>query len=179
MFFITYNTRIFSALKSHFSNKRLCPWKKFQRGKFFEIDIFVLKHVLDHSKSITTKKIRFFSFFCHFWPFLGPKISIFLIFEGAILKFLSPILKGLCCGHFALLYAPLRLSSFAGSLDLSIFFRKNFLYPLLELFIAVLFYHHTYMYLNPSRRARQMSSFIPPPPLRFTKCGVQTKKFRS
>ena len=41
--------------------------KNFQREKIFKIDIFVLKHVLDHSKSIPTKKIfsKNFRFFGH------------------------------------------------------------------------------------------------------------------
>ena len=49
---------------SHFSKKRLCPWIKFKCEKIFKIDIFIWKHVLDHSKSIPTKKIllKFFDF---------------------------------------------------------------------------------------------------------------------
>ena len=50
--------------------------KKFLMGKIFEIDIFVLKHVLDHYKSILTKKIffeKFSIFFGHFSSFFGPK----------------------------------------------------------------------------------------------------------
>ena len=41
--------------------------KIFQREKIFKIDIFVLKHVLDHSKSIPTKKnfSKNFRFFGH------------------------------------------------------------------------------------------------------------------
>ena len=39
--------------------------KKISIGKIFKIDIFVLKHVLDHSKWIPTKKI--FSKFFDFW----------------------------------------------------------------------------------------------------------------
>ena len=41
----------------HFSKKRLCPRKNFQCGEIFKIDIFVLKYVLEHSKSIPTKSI--------------------------------------------------------------------------------------------------------------------------
>ena len=47
------------------------PKKKILQGKkFFEIDIFVLKHVLEHSKSILTEKNfeNFFDSFGHFWP---------------------------------------------------------------------------------------------------------------
>ena len=64
--------------KSHFSKKRLCPWKKFSMGKNFNLDIFILKHVLDHSKSISTKK-NFRKFFV-FWSFIaifGPKSRFF------------------------------------------------------------------------------------------------------
>ena len=41
--------------------------KNFQWKKIFKIDIFVLKHVLDHSKSIPTKKnfSKNFRFFGH------------------------------------------------------------------------------------------------------------------
>ena len=41
--------------------------KKISMGKIFKIDIIVLKYVLNHSKSISTKKIFFekFSFFGH------------------------------------------------------------------------------------------------------------------
>ena len=100
--------------------------KKFQREKIFKIDIFVLKHVLDHSKSIPTKKnfSKNFRFFGHFLPFLGPKNRFFEFLGGEILKFFSPISKGLYCGHFAPLHASLRLSSTAGSLDLSNFWPK-------------------------------------------------------
>ena len=52
--------KIFDFLVTNFSKKRLCPRKKIQREKIFKIDIFVLKHVLDHSKSILTKKIAIF-----------------------------------------------------------------------------------------------------------------------
>ena len=63
--------------------------KNFQAEKIFKIDIFVLKHVLDHSKSIPTKKIfrKIFDFlviFCHFWAqkidflnFWGENFEIF------------------------------------------------------------------------------------------------------
>ena len=87
--------------------------KKFQWGKIFKIDIFVLKHVLDHSKSIPTKKnfsknfrkiFDFLVIFCHFW---AQKID-FLNFLGEnFWNFISPISKGLYCGHFAPLYASL------------------------------------------------------------------------
>ena len=40
-----------------FEKNGYVPEKNFQREKIFKIDIFVLKHVLDHSKSILTKKI--------------------------------------------------------------------------------------------------------------------------
>ena len=58
--------------------------KIFQREKIFKIDIFVLKHVLDHSKSIPTKKnfenfSIFLVIFDHFW---AQKIE-FLNFLGA------------------------------------------------------------------------------------------------
>ena len=49
----------------NFSKKRLCPKKNFQREKIFKIDIFVLKYVFDHSKSIPTEKI--FESFSIFW----------------------------------------------------------------------------------------------------------------
>ena len=43
------------------------PEKNFQREKIFKIDIFVLKHVLDHSTSIPKKNFFFenFRFFSH------------------------------------------------------------------------------------------------------------------
>ena len=43
------------------------PEKKIQREKIFKIDIFVSKHVLDHSKSISTENffLKNFRFFCH------------------------------------------------------------------------------------------------------------------
>ena len=47
---------------SHFSNKRLCPLRKIIMGKIFDLKIWVLKCVLDHSKSIPTKNIENFSF---------------------------------------------------------------------------------------------------------------------
>ena len=81
MFLITYDTRIFSAPKSHFSDKRLCPWNKFTMEKIFKIDIFVLVHVMVHSKSIPTKKPIFenFSIFWSFFAVFGqnPDLSIF------------------------------------------------------------------------------------------------------
>ena len=62
--------------------------KNIQREKIFKIDTFVLKHILDHSKSISTikpfsKKIRFFG---DFLPFFGQK-SIFEFVGGGEDKF--------------------------------------------------------------------------------------------
>ena len=59
------------------------PEKNFQREKIFKIDIFVLKHVLDHSKSIPTKKIfrKIFDFWAIFCHFRAQKIN-FLNFWG-------------------------------------------------------------------------------------------------
>ena len=50
----------------------------FQREKIFKIDIFVLKHVLDDSKSIRTKKNfqKIFDFLVIFVIF-GPKNQFF------------------------------------------------------------------------------------------------------
>ena len=42
---------------AHFSKKWLSQKKNFQWKKIFKIDIFVLKYVLNHSKSIPTKKM--------------------------------------------------------------------------------------------------------------------------
>ena len=103
--------------------------KKNFMGKSFQIDIFVLKHVLDHSKSIPTKKFFSKNFrkifvFWPFLPFLGPKNRFFDFLGGENLNFFSPISKGLYCGHFAPLHASLRLLSTAGSLDLSNFWPK-------------------------------------------------------
>ena len=61
---------------------------KILMGKFFKLNIIVLKHVLYHSKSISTQKL-FFIFLSIFWSFfaiLGPK-SQFLI--GGIEIFLA------------------------------------------------------------------------------------------
>ena len=84
---------------------------------------------MDHSKSIPTKKNfrKFFEKFSIFWSFFaifGPKKSIFWIFGEKILKFFSLISKGFYCSHFSPLHASLRLSSTAGSLDLSNFWPK-------------------------------------------------------
>ena len=51
--------------QSIFRKNGYVPEKNFQREKIFKIDIFVLKHVLDHSKSIPTKKV--FETFLIFW----------------------------------------------------------------------------------------------------------------
>ena len=48
--------KIFDFLVTNFSKKWLCLRKKFQWKKIFKIDIIVLKYVLNHSKSIPTKK---------------------------------------------------------------------------------------------------------------------------
>ena len=53
----------------HFFEKNgYVPEKNFQREKIFEIDIFVLRHVLDHSKSIPNKK-----FFSKIFRLFGPQ----------------------------------------------------------------------------------------------------------
>ena len=71
------------ALRSqmaHFSKKWLCPREKFfQWEKIFKIDIFVLKYVLNHSKSIPTKKFfsKIFDFLVIFWV----KNHVFAIFQ--------------------------------------------------------------------------------------------------
>ena len=109
--------------------------EKIQREKISKIDIIVLKHGLDHSNSIPAKNIfeNFFDFLVFlaifgpkksiFWIF-GPKKSIFWIFGEEFCKFFLFISKGLYYGYFALLHASLRLSSSAGSLDLSNFWPK-------------------------------------------------------
>ena len=56
---------------SFFEKMAMSQRKIFSMGKIFKFDIFVLKYVLNHSKSISTKKIfsknfRFFVIFCHF-----------------------------------------------------------------------------------------------------------------
>ena len=155
--------------------------KNFQWEKIFQIPYFsVLKHVLDHSKSISTKKnSEFFRFFGHFLPFLAPKM-IFWIFEGKISNCFSYISNGLYCCQFALLHISLRQLSSSGSLDLSnfwpkmdlnrdfskilgrkkIFFENFFYRSFVNNFVNFLSYQ-TYMYLYPLRRAHQMSKFIP------------------
>ena len=97
--------------------------KNFQWEKNFKIEIYVLKHVLDHSKSIPTIKFfsKIFRFFGDLLPYLGPKNQCFKFLWDKFGKLFSPILKGLYCGHFALLHAPLCLLNTAGSLDLSNF----------------------------------------------------------
>ena len=56
---------VFSIFWAIFRKNGYVPEKNFQREKIFKIDIFVLKHVLDHSKSIPTKKN--FEKFSIFW----------------------------------------------------------------------------------------------------------------
>ena len=59
-----------------FFEKTAVPEKKISVEKIFKIDIFVLKHVLDHSKSIPTKKLWWdalesFELFEIFWCLIG------------------------------------------------------------------------------------------------------------
>ena len=75
--------------------------KKLSMEKNFKIDIFVLKYILDHPKSIPNKKLfsKNFRFFGHF---LGPKFVFFNWGEGKeILKVLFPHFKRIalrsCC----------------------------------------------------------------------------------
>ena len=97
----TFFRKIFDFLSPIFW-KTPMSLKKFSTGKIFKIDIFDLKHVLNHSKSIPTKKIfEKFSIFGNFLPFLVPKKRFFEFLGGKILIFFSFISKGLYCGHFA------------------------------------------------------------------------------
>ena len=86
--------------------------KNFQWEKIFKIDIFVLKHVLDHSKSILTKKkfekfsifLVIFSIFDPkkkiFWSFFGQKIDFLIfwaeIFEFFFTHFIRIVLRSFC-----------------------------------------------------------------------------------
>ena len=66
MFLITYDTRIFSAPESHFSDKRLCPRKEFTMEKIFKIDIFVSNMILTILNRFRPKKFsKNFWFFGH------------------------------------------------------------------------------------------------------------------
>ena len=48
---------------------------------FFEIEIFIIKYVLDHSDSIATKKFLTKNYcLCHFFDKEWPKLEIFVIF---------------------------------------------------------------------------------------------------
>ena len=79
-----------------FRNNGYVPEKNFQREKVFKIDIFVLNHVLNHSKSIPTKNIfsKKFRFFWSFFAIFGPKKSIFRIFSASNFeKFYQPLQK--------------------------------------------------------------------------------------
>ena len=122
-----------------------------------------------------------------FSSFFGQK-SIFWVLGRKICIMFSPILYELYCSQFVLLYTFLRLLSSAGSLNLSNFFTKNrgfsklfgrkkiqktFFTQMLELILWFLSYH-THLYLDPSRRAHQMSKSLPPQPLapyRFLESG--------
>ena len=75
MYLTTFDTRIFRPLSP--------PWEK-----IFKIEIFVLKYVLDHSKSIPMKKnfSKILRFFGDFFLFLGPKNRFFDFFGVEILK---------------------------------------------------------------------------------------------
>ena len=59
--------KLFGARWLTFRKNGFVPEKIFQWEKIFKIDIFVLKYVLNHSKSISTKKIfsKNFRFFGH------------------------------------------------------------------------------------------------------------------
>ena len=71
--------KLFGARWLTFRKNGYVSEKNFQWEKIFKIDIFVLKYVLNHSKSIPTKKFfrKFFDFLGHFWSFLGQKIEFF------------------------------------------------------------------------------------------------------
>ena len=61
---------IFSTYEHHFLKKWLCPQRKVIMG-FFEIEVFILRYVLDHSESIPFKKEISTNFFLS-WPFSRP-----------------------------------------------------------------------------------------------------------
>ena len=67
------------------------PENKFSMGKIFKLDIIVLKHVLDHSKSISTKTI--FENFSIFLVIFGAKNRFFALLGGEILNFFSTFQK--------------------------------------------------------------------------------------
>ena len=81
-----------SAYDPHFSKKWLC---QVIMGIFFEIDIFVLKYVLDHSESIPTKNFfdqKFLSLL-FFRPKKAKNRGFCRFLVEFFFKFLYPLLK--------------------------------------------------------------------------------------
>ena len=79
--FFSKNFRFFGH--QFFEKTAMSQKKIFQREKIFKIDIFVLKHILDHSKSIPTKNFfsKNFRFFGHQF-FEKTVMSLKKIFNG-------------------------------------------------------------------------------------------------
>ena len=79
-------------------------------GKNFEIEIFVLKYVLDHSESIPTKKIFSTKNFClcHFFDQKWPKIEVFWQFFSK--KIFVPTFRTFYCGSFEPSYSCVPLT---------------------------------------------------------------------
>ena len=96
-----------STYDPHFSKKWLC---QAIMGIFFEIEIFVLKYVLNHSESIPTKKFFFrpkIFVFAIFWPKMAKNKGFLKIFgrkKTFFNKIFVPSFRTFYCGSFELSY---------------------------------------------------------------------------